>query len=181
MPMPIDFAEIDPTRLAAILYRPQDDVDTILAGFAGDLLRTGARLGGIAQRNMKASSGCQADMQAIDLLTGRSISICQPLGRSAAACRLDTGGLAEAAMAITRAIGEDVDLIVVNKFSKQEAAGRGLRPELAEAIVAGIPVLTAVPWKEFCGDIGTMLLCERPVLDGWWRDLSRRTQYKRAA
>ncbi|MGC5376600.1 DUF2478 domain-containing protein, partial [Salmonella enterica] len=81
-------------------------------------------------RNLKDGAGCQIGMQAIDLMTGREISICQPLGRGAMACKLDSAGLAEAAVAVTRAVAADVDLVVVNKFSKQEAAGEGLRDEL---------------------------------------------------
>lgn len=183
--MPIDFAEIDPNRVAAVLYRPQDDVDTLLADFATDAVRKGKRIGGIVQRNVKDDGGCQVGMQAIDLLTGRQISICLPLGSGATSCKLDAAGLAEAAMAVRHAIGEDVELVVVNKFSKQEAAGQGLRDELAEAIAAGIPVLTAVPekcldaWKHFTGDIGTMLLCERQVIEEWWQNLSSRLESTR--
>ena len=119
-------------------------------------------------------------MEAIDLMSGRGISFCQPLGSGAMACKLDAAGLAEAAVAVARAIEADVDLIVINKFSKQEAAGEGLRDELADAIAAGIPVLTAVPekcleaWVAFTGDIGTTLLCDRSAVEGWWRDLSSR-------
>jgi len=176
--MMVDFSEIDPNRLAAVLYRPQDDVDTLIADFAHDLLRRGERIGGIVQRNLNDTTGCQTSMQAIDLLTGRAISICQPLGSGAMACKLDAAGLAEASVAVARAIGDAVDLIVINKFSKQEASGQGLRSEFAEAITASIPVLTAVPekcyadWRAFTGDIGTTLLCERQVIEGWWRDLS---------
>ena len=125
-------------------------------------------------------------MLALDLLTGREISICQPLGSGAMACKLDAGGLAEAAVAVARAISEEVDLLVINKFSKQEASGKGLRTEFAEAIMAGVPVLTAVPekclddWRDFTGDIGTTLLCERQVVEGWWRDLSQRIARGRA-
>ena len=103
------------------------------------------------------------------------------------ACKLDAAGLAEAAVAVTRAIAADVDLIVINKFSKQEAAGEGLRDELADAIAAGIPVLTAVPekcldaWTDFSGGIGTSLLCERDVIAGWWQDLSSRMKRAREA
>lgn len=178
--LPLDFTEIDPNRVAAIVYRPKDDVDTLLADFAQGLVRSGERIGGIVQRNVKDGGGCQVGMDAIDLMTGRAISICQPLGRGAMACKLDAAGLAEAAVAVAHAIQADVDLIVINKFSKQEAAGEGLRDELADAIAAGIPVLTAVPekcleaWKSFTGDIGTALLCERPVIEGWWRDVSSR-------
>ncbi len=174
-----NIAEIDPNRVAAILYRPQDDIDTLLADFAKSLRREGARVGGIVQRNLKDASG-KNGMLALDLLTGREISICQPLGSGAMACKLDAGGLVEAAVAVARAICEEVDLIVINKFSKQEASGKGLRAEFAGAIMAGVPLLTAVPekclgdWQAFTGDIGTTLLCERQVVEGWWRDLSTR-------
>lgn len=185
--MPIDFHDIDPNRVAAILYRPQDDVDTLLADFAETLVRSGERIGGVVQRNIKDGGGCQVGMQAVDLMTGREVSICQPLGSGATACKLDAAGLAEAAVAVTRAIAADVDLVVINKFSKQEAAGEGLRDELADAIAAGIPVLTAVPekcldaWNDFTGGIGTSLLCERAAIDGWWQDLSSRMRRARAA
>lgn len=186
-PMPIDFHDIDPNCVAAILYRPQDDVDTLLADFAEALVRSHERIGGVVQRNIKDGGGCQVGMQAIDLMTGREISICQPLGSGATACKLDSAGLAEAAVAVTRAIAADVDLVVINKFSKQEAAGEGLRDELAEAIAAGIPVLTAVPekcldaWNDFTGGIGTTLLCERGAIEGWWQDLSSRMKRARMA
>lgn len=185
--MPIDFHDIDPNRVAAILYRSQDDVDTLLADFAETLTRSGERIGGVVQRNIKDGAGCQVGMQAVDLMTGREISICQPLGSGAMACKLDAAGLAEAAVAVTRAIAADVDLVVINKFSKQEAAGEGLRDELADAIAAGIPVLTAVPekcldaWNDFTGGIGTSLLCERSAIEGWWQDLSSRMKRARAA
>ncbi len=185
--MLIDFHDIDPNRVAAILYGPQDDVDSLLADVAQGLVRSGERIGGVVQRNVKDGGGCQIGMQAIDLMTGAEISICQPLGRGAMACKLDAAGLAEAAVAVTRAIAADVELIVINKFSKQEAAGGGLRDELADAIAAGIPVLTAVPekcteaWNDFTGGIGTSLLCERSVIEDWWHDLSSRMKRAREA
>lgn len=185
--MPIDFHDIDPNRVAAILYRSQDDVDGLLADFAQNLARSGERIGGVVQRNVKDGAGCQTGMQAVDLMTGAEISICQPLGSGAMACKLDAAGLAEAAVAVARAIEADVDLVVINKFSKQEAAGEGLRDEFASAIGADIPVLTAVPekcldaWNDFTGGIGTTLLCERGAIEGWWEDLSARMKRARAA
>ncbi|HEY8335591.1 MAG TPA: DUF2478 domain-containing protein [Tardiphaga sp.] len=175
-----DFNEIDPNRLAAVLYRPDDDVDSLLADLARDLLRDGERIGGVVQRNLKDEDGHLTGMGMVDLMTGRQISICQPLGRGATSCKLDPAGLAEAAQAVTRAIAQDVALIVINKFSKQEAAGQGLRSEIAEAIIAGIPVLTAVPdrcfdaWTRFTGDRGTTLLCQRHVIAEWWQETSFR-------
>jgi len=185
--MTADFHDINPNHLAAIIYRPEDDVDTLLADFASARLREGERIGGIVQRNLKDEAGRSNGMHVIDLQSGRAISICQPLGPGAMACKLDPAGLAEASVAVTRAVAEDVALIIVNKFSKQEAAGHGLRSELAEAILAGGPVLTAVPvkcfdaWKDFTGDLGTTLLCARHVVDEWWREVSVRRAGARAA
>jgi molybdate transport system ATP-binding protein len=178
--MTLDSLDFDPNRLAAVIYRPEDDVDALLADFANDLLRAGERVGGIVQRNFKDDSGRRIGMEVIDLMTGREIGICQTLGSGSLACKLDASGLAESSLAIGNAIANDVDLIVVNKFSKQEASGRGLRSEVADAIMAGHAVLTAVPekcveaWKEFTGDRGTTLLSARRVVDGWWQEVSRR-------
>ena len=102
--MTSDFQDINPNHLAAVLYRPEDDVDTLLADFAGALLRDGERLGGIVQRNLKDETGRSNGMHVIDLSTGRQISICQPLGSGATACKLDPAGLAEASLAVSRAI-----------------------------------------------------------------------------
>lgn len=177
---PSDFESIDPARFAAVIYRPEDDIDTLLTGFALGLQQRGLRLGGIVQVNGKDADGQKADMQALDLATGRRISLWQSLGSGAVSCKLNPAGLAEAAVAVGQAIGQGLDLIVINKFSKQEAAGKGLRSEFADAILSGVPLLTAVPeaslgaWIEFTGDRGTTLLCARDVVEGWWRDLSRR-------
>lgn len=165
-------------KLAAIIYRSGvDDIDAMLATFAADLIREGHRIGGIVQRNSKGDCGPRDLMHMIDLMTGRAIPICQNLGSGAQSCKLDPGGLAEAAVSVSRAIAEDVELVIVNKFSKQEAAGGGLRAEIADAVVAGLPILTAVPdkcydaWIEFTGGFGTTLVCERAILDDWWRQM----------
>lgn len=168
-------------KMAAVIYRSgKDDVDALLAAVAVDLIREGHRIGGVVQHNAEGPCGPHDLMQLIDLMSGRAIPICQPLGNGAQSCRLDAAGVAEAAVAVSRAIAEDAELIVVNKFSKQEAAGGGLRAEIAAAVVAGLPVLTAVPdryydaWAAFTGGFGTTLACERRVIEDWWRDISWR-------
>nr|WP_256478605.1 DUF2478 domain-containing protein [Bradyrhizobium barranii] len=42
--------EIDPNAVAAIFYRPKDDVDRLLADFVQDLARQAVRVDGIVQR-----------------------------------------------------------------------------------------------------------------------------------
>lgn len=168
-------------KLAAIIYRSgKDDVDCLLATFAADLIREGHRIGGVVQHNVAGATGAHDKMRLIDLMTGRPISICQPLGRHSQSCRLDPGGIAEAAVSVSRAIADDVELVVVNKFAKQESTGGGLRAEIIDAVTAGLPIITAVPdtcydaWMEFTGGFGTTLLCERGVIDAWWREMSWR-------
>jgi nucleoside-triphosphatase THEP1 len=174
-----------PLKLAAIIYRPADDVDSLLASFASDLICEGNRIGGIVQKNTKDKHGGRERMEVIDLMTGNSIRICQSLGSGAAACKLDPAGLAEAAIAVSRAVAAKVDLVVVNKFSNQEATGGGLRAEIADAVMAGRPLLTAVPdkcydaWKGFTGNFGTTLVCERRIVEDWWREMSLREKRAR--
>ncbi|WP_256375097.1 DUF2478 domain-containing protein [Bradyrhizobium sp. WSM2793] len=66
---------------------------------------------------------------------------------------------------------------MINKFAKQDAAGRGLRAEFVDAITRGVPVLTAVPkkcladWRTFTAGVGTLLPCDRQFLEQWWFDI----------
>lgn len=172
-------------KVAAVVYRSgNDDVDRVLAEFASDLVCQGVRIGGVVQHNGKYKSP-QGGMSLIDLLTGRKISISQPLGTASNACRLDPGGLAEAAVAVKSAIAQGVELVIVNKFSKQEAAGGGLRSSIADAVVEGLPILTAVSdkcyddWIAFTGGFGTTLACEQRVIADWWHETSQRERRTR--
>ncbi|MEC4591736.1 MULTISPECIES: DUF2478 domain-containing protein [Nitrospirillum] len=173
-------------NLAAVIYQPEDDVDTLLADFALGLRDRGRRVGGIVQRNRKGDCGPVKLMEVMDLSTGRVIPICQNLGPGSVACRLDTGGLADAALAVAQAVADRVELVLVNKFGKTEAEGRGLRGEIAAAIDAGLPVLTAVPWRfydawtAFTGGYGTTLVCNTGVITTWWEDWARRADWRQA-
>ena len=169
-----------PLKHAAIMYRPADDIDSLLATFASDLICEGNRVGGVVQKSTNGPHGKAEFMDIIDLMTGSTIRLCQSLGSGTGAFKLDTAGLAEAASAISRAVAANVALVIVNTFSMQEAVGGGLRAEIADAVTAGRPVLTAVPekrydaWKTFTGSFGTTLACERRIVEDWWREVSLR-------
>jgi hypothetical protein len=65
------------------------------------------------------------------------------------------------------------DLLILNRFGKGEAEGRGFRDVMSQALLAGIPVLTAVretyaaEWQEFSGDMGYDLEPEFAAVMGW--------------
>lgn len=103
------------------------------------------------------------DMLLQVLPDGPVIRINQNLGRQAKGCRLNGGALEQAVMEVSvRANGAQV--LVVNKFGKLEAAGRGYVPLIADALERGLPVLIGVSALNladllaFAGD----LACELP-------------------
>lgn len=69
--------------------------------------------------------------------------ISQPLGKGSRGCRLDTGAI-EGVAADVEARLAGCDILVVNKFGKQECSGRGLRPAIVRALELDVPVLVGV-------------------------------------
>lgn len=171
-------------NLAAIIYRPEEMVDRLLEDFANDLINKGHRVGGLVQRNKRNVQHPHGLMELIDLMTGHVFYISQASGAN---CRLDPSALANAALVIGHAVEANAELVIVNKFSTQEAAGKGLRNEIAIAVSAGLPVLTAVPerhfsaWLAFTEGFGTTITCERMKIDTWWQEVSWQNRHKRAA
>jgi len=174
-----------PLNLAALLYGADEDAATLLANLSQTLRQRGHRVGGVLQRPGKC--GPQTLQEAVDIMTGRCTSLCQTLGSGSESCRLDTGGLAEAAGWVQRATEENVELIIIDKFGKQEAQGKGLRAEISQAALSGIPVLTAVSrrvlpdWQEFTGGYGTILICRPDIAWQWWDEMMRWGRLYRAA
>ena len=149
------------------------DLDLLLHDVAADLRRAGVRLAGMVQVNIERPGFERCDMDAVVLPDGPSIRISQSLGGAARGCRLDPAGL-EAAVGSTMArLDDGADLLIVNKFGKQEALGRGFRPAIAAALERGTDVLVGVnplnldALRTFAGDMGTGLAPDRASLVGW--------------
>lgn len=166
---------MDTLPLAAVVYGGGTDIDAIMAAFL-DELRREARVGGVMQVKIDGRAcGPNAPMLVRDVTSGEILTISQDLGPCAESCRLDPDGLAQAAMRVRQAAeSPDFDLVVVSKFGKEEAAGRGFREELALAAATGRPVLTSVrknlvaDWEAFTGGAGTLLEARLPALRAWW-------------
>lgn len=134
--------------------------DRILAATADALHAQGLRLAGAVQHNLDRGDGSDCDMD-LRILgdAGPVIRISQNLGACAEGCRLDTGALALAIGRAQAVLAQGADLVIVNKFGKQECYGRGFREFIAQALHDGIPVLLSVPpeqlagFHEFAGDL----------------------------
>ncbi len=69
--------------------------------------------------------------------------VSQDLAPGEEGCRLDTGALEEAAALVEARIA-GASALIVNKFGKQEAVGRGFVGAIGQACAAGLPVLIGV-------------------------------------
>lgn len=118
-------------------------VDDLLMALADDLSARGLRIAGAVQLNGPEQPDRPCDMELI-LLTGhRRIRISQSLGPNSHGCRLDPQGLADAVGEVetSLATGPAPDLMIVNKFGRQEAEGSGFRTAIATALSRDVPVL----------------------------------------
>lgn len=153
----------------------------LLDDLARQLAAEGARLAGAVQINKDNGADCTCDMDLRILGDGGpSVRISQSLGRESQACRLDAGALEIAVARVETVLAGGADLLVLNKFSKQEAMGKGFRDIIAAALERGIPVLTCVSsdhindFNTFVGDLAQPLAYHQA--GEWCRDAIRKAR-----
>jgi hypothetical protein len=163
--------------LAALVYEPHQDADGILRAFAVELNMRGLRAVGLVQ----LGHACvDSDLWALLVHTGERLPLLRDLGRCAAGCRLDIGRLLEAGGRIADGIEAGADIVIINRFGRQERNGKGLSYLIERALDADIPVVIAVPrhrfadWIKFTCGMSVKLACDRASLDAWWRAVSTR-------
>mgnify|MGYP005840079447 CR=1 FL=1 len=131
-------------KLAYTIAPGRGDTDLLLAALADTLSTRGLRCCGTVQINSTDCDPARCDMDVRVLPEGPVIRISQDRGPMARGCRLDPEAL-ERAVALTEArLAEGADLLVVNKFGRHEAEGRGFRNAIALALERGIPVLAGL-------------------------------------
>ncbi|BBF92335.1 hypothetical protein BLTE_10200 [Blastochloris tepida] len=167
--------------VAAVVYEKYqgDHADRLLADIASRLRREGARLAGVVQHNELHPERHRCDMTLCDLSSGRLIRITQNLGRDSQGCRLDTAALEDAAGLVETAVRAGADMLVLNRFGKREAEGRGLSGALALAIDRDIPVLVGLnrtnedSWDAFTGSLALSLPPDGDSVLAWCRRMLR--------
>jgi Protein of unknown function (DUF2478) len=174
--------------LAAVVYGADDDPDRLISGFAADLRRSGGRPVGVVQ----LGRSCRAEsprLGVVMLPDGEVVRLAPqdfaPQGFApqdfasqaethVTGCRLDPGRLAGLATRLAAAIEAGADLVIINRFGRSEAEGKGLIDLIPQALDADIPVLIAVPeqrfaaWIRFSEGMNVRLACRREALDRWW-------------
>jgi nucleoside-triphosphatase THEP1 len=130
-------------NIAFTMAPGRGDTDLLLARFATGLARRGYRTSGTVQINTEREGGpCDMDVQVLP--DGPVICISQHLGSASKGCRLDPAALESAVGLVETSLATGADCLIVNKFGKHEAEGRGFRPLIAEALSRDIPVLVGL-------------------------------------
>jgi hypothetical protein len=164
--------------LAALVYESHQNPDAILRDFAADLKTQGYRAVGLVQTGHHCLDTPR--LSAMLVHTGEELQLFQDLGACAQGCRLDVGQLLDAGAQIASAIDQGADLVIVNRFGRQEREGKGLSHLIERALSADIPVVIAVPghrfadWIRFADGMSVKLRCDREALDAWWQAVACR-------
>lgn len=163
-----------PPKIAAVLYDRGADGDLLLASLAQRWQAEGARLAGCVQVNETYDPSCACDMTLRDLASGTDIRISQRLGQHSRGCRLDPAMLTQAVGMAEHSLMQGVDLLILNKFGKMEASGRGFRAIIAQAMEMDVPVLAGLnqanveAWRAFAGEDAAYLPPEENAVSAWW-------------
>ncbi|PIE13689.1 MAG: 3-dehydroquinate dehydratase [Rhodobacterales bacterium] len=152
------------------------ETNLLLATLAETLAARGLRLAGSVQIDTERADHHLCDMDVRVLPDGPVIRISQTLGREARGCRLDPDALEQAVALTETALERGADLLLINKFGKHEADGRGFRNAMGMAADLGIPVLVGASGLNnpalvsFCGDALTEIAPDHDALLSWVLD-----------
>ena len=160
-------------NIAHTMAPGRGDTDLLLHGFARSLIARGLRPCGTAQINTDRANAGPCDMDVIVLPDGPVIRISQDLGAASRGCRLDPEALEEAVGRVGASLEHGADCLIVNKFGKHEADGRGFRPVIVQALELEIPVLVGInalnrqAFLEFTGGMSHEISPDATALARW--------------
>lgn len=163
-------------NIAFIHVTSRGAVDVTLRSVAATLRKEGRRLVGVLPEPCLDPDRHVCDMDLFDLASGERLHISQKLGRHSTGCRLDSAAIEAAAMAVAKglAASRDVpDLMLLNRFGKQEATGHGFHPVIVHALDRGVPVLVGVndtnrpAFEAFAAGLAAELPDDPSAVLGW--------------
>jgi nucleoside-triphosphatase THEP1 len=172
-------------RIAAVQGASSPLLQGTLFSFAQHLRDRGLRVAGVVEISLCGDEGRCKSLSVRDLASGETYPISQKLGAGSEACNLDPGGLALACGVIEDAIHRGVDVVVLSKFGRLEAARGGLCDAFRAAMMADVPVITAVSppvvedWDRFAGKLAQSVDARVDALAEWWETQSEQNEGRR--
>lgn len=164
-------------NLAYVTTTDRGATDRLLSAVAERLLAKGARLSGVVQTNTECADNTKCDMDLRVLPDGETIRISQSLGTMSRGCRLDPAALEQAVGYVSASLNDAPQLLIINKFGKHEADGRGFRPVIGEALALDIPVLVGVnglnaeKFRDFTDDAAEALEPDLDAIVAWFEQV----------
>jgi hypothetical protein len=156
--------------LAGIPFRPKDPIDDILGAIAGGF--DAGRIAGYVQKRRK-DRDCGTLVYVRNLRSGTEMPITKNRGAMAKGCKLDGDALSSLSEQLERDVETECDLLIIARFGRSEADGRGLRDVISRAMDLDIPVLVGVrdeygdAWNEFHGGMAQILPLEETAIRDW--------------
>lgn len=160
-------------KIAYTLASGRGETNLLLAELADDLLASGLTLCGTVQINTERQADNRCDMDVRVLPNGPTVRISQTLGKDSRGCRLNPDALEQAVALTNVALQDGADMLLVNKFGKHEADGRGFRDTIGQAIALDIPVLVGAnklnveALLKFCDGLAVELPPDPHALRNW--------------
>jgi nucleoside-triphosphatase THEP1 len=159
-------------NIAYTMAPGRGDTDLLLFSAAQEFATRGYRTCGTVQINTECDNHpCDMDVQVLP--DGPILRISQSLGRESKGCRLDPSALESAVGLVAERLMAECDVLIVNKFGKHEAEGRGFRTVIAEALARDIPVLVGInslnlaAFQDFTGPQASQLDPSVEAIVGW--------------
>lgn len=119
-------------------------VDDLLRAMAGGLRARGLPVAGYVQERLSAPDCSCPGILLHDLASGVAHDISEKRGPGASGCNLDWAALTERAGDLERAVAERAPaLVIVSRFGKAEAEGRGFCGVIETCMDRSVPVLVA--------------------------------------
>lgn len=167
-------------RFAYVISNEKGAVNHGLSQLATRLIDAGKNVVGTTQVDTPRSNTHKCDMDVHVLPDGEIIRISQDLGPNSRGCHLDADAL-EFAVAATQNLLPQADILIVNKFGKHEAEGRGFRDVIADALMRDIPVIVGTnahnlnAFLEFCDGQAEAVDADLSALLAWEAALNPRS------
>ena len=158
--------------IAYCMLEGRGRADLLLAAVSDRLMERGLTACGIVQINTEVPGRPVCDMDVKVLPDGPIVRISQSLGPEAKGCRLNPEAL-DTAVEMARKELPSSDVLIVNKFGKHEASGKGFRDVIAEAIEAEVPILLALnplneeAFLEFAQGMAVQVPADEAQLVAW--------------
>lgn len=137
-------------RIGYVSIPGRGATDACVAAAVTLLRARGIVLSGAVQVAAPGADQHPCEMDLAVLPDGPVYRISQELGAAARGCRLD-GDVLETAAVEAMARMDETQVLVVNKYGKLEAEGRGFVPLMIRALDQGLPVLVGVNQMNLAG------------------------------